>query len=488
MTDEVTNSAGPTIPEPEDTANRKPENAGSTLFDRNNPPAKIRSKKRSRTGVYVVFAVTAVGLASLGAWQTMSPQSIASRFTSPPHLDDTPAGRQLATSERYEQTLNAVNTQNAQQAAMSGQSFLSTPDRAITDLTDIDAEDEKPRIVAPTLPPANIKPEAATAPAQAERVVTQERPVYYQFPQSTVVENDYSDIKAISEAMAKQANSLRERMSPGGARREVVIKQELYSDKPTAPTPSQSSLRNGTIEGRPDPTGIDAGTYSADLEVGIRSLPDAALDLPVRSGAMPRNYGPYGYPVSAYERPTSTLAAAGSVSYARIINGTDSDTPGPIIAEVTSGKLEGARLIGQVTANRETTSFVLAFDRIVLPDATNISTTAYAVDAQYGDLPIRSAYDPRYFQRYGPRLAGAFMRGFGRAIGTTGTTIVGVGDGVAIVSPQQDAVEGVASGVADVGDQLASEIDDMGPKTGLIKLYANKMIGILFLDNVRRDG
>ncbi len=465
--------------------------------DHDTSPTPITARRRSRLGLYGLLAIGAV-TAGVVVMQLDGEALLRSAYSGPPRgMDVTPGGEQLAESERYRTTLRQANLGGAREANRSGQSFLATPDEPSEPLRDID---DRPAAIAPLgpqLPPANERAQAEPAEPEVEYVPV-DRPVYYEYRRAEVTENDYSDIDALAAAMARQAGDLAERGSR--SRLEVIIEQDLYrarDDQRLGVNAAERSrqLRNGMVE--PASTQevgeqsfrrvLDGGTYGADLDVGLGRIPDPALELPVGTGPMPRTYSPYGYPLTHQAAvPSSLLAKAGSVAYARIVNGTDSDTPGPIIVEVLRGPLRGARLIGSFTTNRETTALIVQFDRVVLEDATIVPTTAYAVDAVYGELPVRSAYDGRYLQRYAPRLAGAFLRGAGAAVASTGATVVGVGDSVAIVRPEASAVEAIAAGVSGVGEQLADEIEDLGPETGLVKLYANKLVGVLFLDNVER--
>ena len=458
-------------------------------------PRPVKAKRKSRLGLYgaAVIALAAGGAMTFN--QYGGEELLTSRFAKPPRaMDTTPAGEQLAESERYRNNLRQANLEGAEAATAAPQrSFIAVPDQPVVpNMRDIDDEPKKAKVVRPKLPPAN-KPiiEPKVEPPKPEVIVKREvvkeiveQPVYYEYKRDNVqYDNDYSDIDALTRMMQNQASGLG--TNKGLSNNQIIIRQDfgIEDDKPVgqnarpALPQKQSSLA------------IDAGTYGADLSVGADYLVPQERKLPVPSGAMPRNFNPYGFGPGGVFGKTPVvaggiLAKAGDVAYARIVNGTDTDTPGPIIAEITSGDLKGSRLIGSFTENRETTAMIVSFDRVVLETGENIPLSAYAVDAIYGDLAIRSRYNPRFVQRYGPKLAGAFLRGAGAAIAATGTTVVPLGDAVGIASPEASTREAIAAGVSDVGNQLASEIEELGPDRGLVQLYANKPIGVLYLSNV----
>ena len=516
-------------------------------------PAPITTKRKSRVGtVGLLLVATVVG----GGWafkefggEDLLNSTIA---RAPRNMDATPGGEQLAVSPRYQQGIQKVNVEGAEEAFTTpGKSFIPIPDKAVEPaMLDIDAPKKKAKLKPPALPTPNKPPVVAKAPELPKpepKVVEKikEVPVYYEVKKPKKAkpqEDDYSDIDALMKAMERQADGLGS--GYGRAKGEVIIRQDLapgqeglgrnsrrrddqssllptnagiYGADPSigfkhlnvpkeAPNGEpkkrveknvRSSSSRSVLEGdrktividRQAP--IDAGTYGADSVLGADYLTaQPRRELPVATGVMPKCFNPYGYgPKGVFGCPDTApggiLAKAGDVVYAQIINGTDTDTPGPIIARVTSGELKGAKLIGSFTANRETTAMIVSFDRVVLEDGTNLPTTAYAVDAVYGDLAIRSRFKGRYFQRYAPKLAGAFLRGAGTALAATGSQVVGVGETAVVVTPEQTGREAIAAGVADVGNQLASEIEGLGPQGPLVQLFAGKPIGVLWLANVQ---
>lgn len=487
-----------------------PTDAQTPGADETLQAAPITDKRKSRLGLYGALAIV-VAIGGGYAFTYLDGEELLhSRFISTPRsLDTTAAGAELAASASYRESLSQVNNEGAAAALVTtGQSFMAVPDQPVEPaLKDIDDRPRAVTVKPPSLPAANKEVAAVTEPVEPVvevKTIEKEVPVYYEYQRTnTEVQNDYADIDALSRAMMNQAGGLTG-WEAGASRNEIIIQQDLYQD-PTGRSvgvdagatraPAPSALRGSTqpaLPSLPDQRSsieLDGGSYGADLEVGLRGLrPNPRLDLPVRTGAMPYGYNPYGYGTYGEQlRPTSVLAKAGSVAYARIINGTDSDTPGPIIAEVRSGDLKGARLIGSFTTNREVTNMIISFDQVVLEDATIIPTSAYAVDAIYGDLAVRSNYDGRYLQRYAPRLAGAFVRGAGEALAQTQTTIVGLSQGaVGVAAAEPSLRESLAAGASDFGNQIASELENLGPDEGLVQLYANKPVGVLFLANVDR--
>jgi intracellular multiplication protein IcmE len=185
--------------------------------------------------------------------------------------------------------------------------------------------------------------------------------------------------------------------------------------------------------------------------------------------------------------PTNdVLVRAGDVVLASTIITNDSDTPGPVVAEIRRGPLQGARLVGGFQANQNNTHLIVQFNSAVLPDGTQVPVSAYAVDARQKSLAVRTDLDRRLFARYAPRVAAAFVSGLGDALSDRGTTIVDLGGGVGITRPEATFEQGVYQGIAEVGNDLAGEFVRSAPKRPLISLRSRQIIGVLFTQNVER--
>lgn len=420
----------------------------------------------------------------------------------PQNIDTTPAGQQLATSENYRQTLNSSNQQGSQQAATTkGQSFLATPDEPTRP---VEPPKDPIPVVAPKLPPPNQRPVAEKVRIEYRDRIVGTAPM--QAPPQP--ETDWASIDAMAKRMGTQGDGLSGSWQVGKSKNTVVIEQQLYTAPDGRPTgvqvrapgsPQTVSDRDG--EARPhtrsqrerqasrSPNASPVQTipqdtsYQADLATSLPYLSVAPAEseprLQVNTG---QRYGSGTQPFNG-----DYYATAGSITYAVVVNGSDTDTPGPVVAKIMRGPLKGSRLIGSFKENDETTAMVVQFDRVVLPDGTNLDAAAYAIDAAKGTLAVKSEYDARLLQRYAPRLAGAFLSGIGRTLSQTESTIVGIGDsGVGIARPQPQLEQGLYAAAGEVGDQLANEIEDMGPDGPIVRLNAGKLIGILFTENVQR--
>lgn len=377
-----------------------------------------------------LLTILAVG-AAVGYEVWKNPDLIGpSRVAGTPNVDDTPAGGQLRDSERYQDNLRRQNEDGAREAQESDTSFIATPDEPLRQI------DEKPPATAPNpnrpLPPANV-------PAETEQPITvvidrqqpgqqQTRPMPNQ-PQPP----DYARINQLAQLMATQQQGLIGAWNAQPSAVTVVVEEDLVPGE------------------------------------------DAASPVRTSDGVLRRSGSP------ALSKP---LIRAGEVVLASTLISNDSDTPGPVVAEIRKGPLKGARLLGGFEANQGNTHLIVRFNTAVPADGTEIPISAYAVDARQKSLAVRSDLDRRLFARYAPRVAAAFVSGAGDALSDPGTSLIDLGGVTGVTRPAPTIEQGLYKGLAEVGNDLAGEFVQSAPKGPLISLRSRQIIGVLFTDNV----
>ena len=251
-------------------------------------------------------------------------------------------------------------------------------------------------------------------------------------------------------------------------------------------------------QAQPSPTQPPAPDYArinqlAQLMLGAWNAQPSAVTVVVEENLLPNEEavaeatalnGSAGPAIS----PTLSepLLRAGDVVLASTIITNDSDTPGPVVAQIRKGPLEGARLLGGFEANQNSTHLIVQFNSAVLEDGTQIPIVAYAVDARQKSLAVRTDLDRRLFARYAPRVAAAFISGVGEALSDPGTSLIDLGGVTGVTRPAATIEQGFYKGLAAVGNNLAGELVQSAPKGPLISLRSRQIIGILFVSNVVR--
>lgn len=355
-----------------------------------------------------------------------------SRVAGTPNVDDTPAGDQLRTSERYQDNLRQQNEDGAREAQDTDTSFIATPDEPLRQI------DEKPPAIAPNpnrpLPPANVPVEIQ----QPRTVVIDRQQPVRQQPRPTETQPqapDYARINRLTQLMATQQQGLLSSWQVQPSAGTVVVEEELL----------------------PKEEPVIAGTAA-------------------NGGVAPRKSPSLSQP----------LVRAGDVVLASTIITNDSDTPGPVVTEIRRGSLKGARLLGGFEANQNNTHLIVQFNSAVLPDGTQVPISAYAVDARQKSLAVRTDLDRRLFARYAPRVAAAFVSGVGNALSDPGTSLIDLGGVTGVTRPAATIEQGLYKGIAEVGNDLAGEFVQNAPKGPLTSLRSRQIIGILFVSNVVR--
>jgi len=177
------------------------------------------------------------------------------------------------------------------------------------------------------------------------------------------------------------------------------------------------------------------------------------------------------------------LIPAGQINYGQILIEANSDVPGPVLAQLVSGPLAGARLIGTFTTTEE--HLTLSFNSIVI-DGINQPVQAIAIDPGTTLPGVASEVDNRYFQRVMLPAAARFLEGIGAAIAEdTQTTVTVQGD---TVIEQQNALDfeqelgrGVQEGFSEIADFMDDEANGVQP---LIRVAKGTAIGIFFTEPV----
>ncbi len=180
------------------------------------------------------------------------------------------------------------------------------------------------------------------------------------------------------------------------------------------------------------------------------------------------------------------IQPAGTIEYAQLITEANSDAPGPVLAQVLSGPLRGARILGTFTTQEN--YLTLTFDTIVV-DGVSYAADAIALDPASANPGLVTEIDRRYFERVILPAAAAFVEGMGEAIAESGSTSVTVsGDTVVEEEEPLDTRQEIFKGVEEASGKIGEIMDKEGSKIKpMIKVGAGTAVGILFLQPVTKD-
>lgn len=185
-------------------------------------------------------------------------------------------------------------------------------------------------------------------------------------------------------------------------------------------------------------------------------------------------------------RRGASFVRAGTIVPAVLMTSINSDTPGPVLAQVVSGPLAGARLLGSFQSTEK--QVVVRFNVLSMPgEDSSFSINAYAVNAALG-TGLATDVDNHYFRRYGLLLAAGFLSGYGDAIARSGTTTT-VTDGGGVIITQDDLTSREINRVAlgEAGSAIAGDIQQASRVRPTVKVEgkdgAGVPIGLLFMSD-----
>lgn len=177
---------------------------------------------------------------------------------------------------------------------------------------------------------------------------------------------------------------------------------------------------------------------------------------------------------------------AGSILNAVIVTSVNSDEPGPVLAEITTGPYAGGRVIGKFELPKDGQKVMLTFTTLSMQNADkSYDLSAYAVDPETARTALASDVDNHYLARYGAFSAAAFLKGYSQMLsqqGTTQTITVG-GGGVSSTTthPQMSSKDLAISALGVVGSEIAGELKGDLKRPPTVTLKSGTGIGLLVM-------
>ncbi len=373
--------------------------------------------------LFVVMAVVGALIAVSITLFSSGPATEASHLFKPPRGLSQPPG---GSSSPYfiEQTNEA--TKNREQTAINtGGSALPTPIGSPTNL-DETANDKKAKD-----PLIELRAETDHLKQQLAQVQQQQQQQQQQQPARPPEAFDES----LARAMQREMNKLMDGWEPHGMKDVEVTKVSDRGDKTS--TAASFAPPGGTAGGPP---------------IEVRAL-----------------------------------VPAGTVSYAQLLTEANSDVPGPILAQIVSGPLKGARAIGRF----EVTSDPYLIMTFTLADLNgkDYPLNAIALDPDTTLGGMATEVDERYFSRVLLPAAAGFMQGFGQALGTGNSSLVTNGTTTIVQQSSHGITQGAFQGVAQAGQTLSQFLQNQANNTKpLVRVAAGTPMGLFFLVSVRDGG
>lgn len=216
------------------------------------------------------------------------------------------------------------------------------------------------------------------------------------------------------------------------------------------------------------------------------------------SGAGARDTSDGGINPSGLSQPTiggssssaPSVVKSGDILFAVLDTSVNSDEPGPILATIVSGKLNGSKLIGSFTLPNNAEKMVINFNTMSVPGAAKTtSINAYAIDPNTARTALASHANHHYLLRYGSLFASTFLEGFGNAFQSANTTVqIGGTGGVSNTSISngigRTTLENAVIGLATLGKSWGQVAQQQFNTPITVTLCSGTGIGVLFTQDL----
>jgi type IV secretory pathway VirB10-like protein len=237
-------------------------------------------------------------------------------------------------------------------------------------------------------------------------------------------------------------------------------------------TPSPQRLEVEYVATKQNGAGAGSGVVSGQMASGPGVMPMQAVASQESSGS-----------TSASKK---VAIKAGSILHAVVITSVNSDEPGPVLAQITTGPYSGGRLIGKFELPKDAEKMILTFTTLSMQNADkSYDLSAYAVDPQTARTALGSDVDHHYLARYGAFTAAAFLKGYSQALsqqGSTQTISSGAGGVSATTTyPQMSTKDLAISALGSVGGEVASNLKGDLKRPPTITLNSGTEIGLLVM-------
>lgn len=394
--------------------------------------------------IFKLLVVMVVAGAAIAAGTTFfggsKQQAQISRLVNPPDVHQAPGG---AASPYFIQQTKEAETQRSKDALEKGTSALPTPIGQ----------------------PGDINVTEKTDPLNELRGETEH--LKQQLAQMQQIQQQQQAQK--SAQAAAQAGAQQTSPAAGGG----VRQQEQFDT-------ALSQVMQGQMKQLMDswaPKGIkQVDVTKVDEQRGANGSSTAAAAVPGQPGAEA------GATPAVAPKP---LVSAGTISYAQLLTEANSDVPAPVLAQIVSGPLSGARAVGSFqVANGYNDYLVLTFTLADLK-GKDYRIQAIALDPDTTLAGMATEVDQRYFTRLILPAAAAFLQGFGSALATTSSTTSTNGTTTIVSQTSPGVTQGVAQGASTAANTAAQFFQDQANLTKpLIRIAAGTPMGLFFVSSV----
>jgi intracellular multiplication protein IcmE len=185
---------------------------------------------------------------------------------------------------------------------------------------------------------------------------------------------------------------------------------------------------------------------------------------------------------------TARIVKPGDMLFARLVTRAVSTKPGPVLAEIVGGVLNGSRLIGTFSQNDDV--MFLEFSTLVYPNGDTTNIDAAAVDPADGTTGLATSVDRFFFERFVVAGAAAFLDEFADQFSDTESSVIisigGGGSTTQETSEEASLEESVVAGIGDAAEVVTDEIERGRGRYSRpeVTIAQGTLFGLLFLNEL----
>lgn len=183
--------------------------------------------------------------------------------------------------------------------------------------------------------------------------------------------------------------------------------------------------------------------------------------------------------------PNASVFKAGTVLFAVLDVGINSDEVSPIMATIVEGDLNGAKLLGDF--RRVDTKVLLQFSVLNVPYLpSSVSINAVAIDPNTARTAMATHVDNHYLLRFGTAFAASFASGVGQALQNSGNSVsINTSTGQTInLQGDISAAKAAVIGLGEVGNKFSSMLSPLFNKPPTVEVKAGSGVGILLMSDL----
>ncbi len=411
--------------------------------------ANLSNAWRTKPVFKLVVLLLAVGaiIALIINFTTSAPPQTRSTVASVPNLIEAPGGK---SSPAFIEAQNEANKQRTQEAAAVGGTALPTP---LPSGMNTEGRKEGDPLVEFRAEMQKQKEEQAR---QIEALQQQS-----QRQQSTTIQQDHQVQQQLGQSLQAQMTQLAQLWKPKNM---AVIRGATEKDKKQDDSGAAGSASVSAQSGDEQQGSDSYGTSGAGMGPAQTTQTPASQQLSRERGAKP-------------------IILAGTINYAQLLTEANTDVPGPILAQIVSGPLSGARAIGSFQQGYDLLS--LTFNTATLKGKEyKIKALALDPDTTLGGMATE--VDHRYFARVLLPAAATFVAAFGTELGKNPSTVTVTESGQIITSQARAGIkDGLYAGMGSAGQSIAGFLQNEAAQTKvLIRIAVGTPMGLFFIESV----